>query len=27
MGAVYCWQCGRPLMQQVAGDTIVAPPA
>jgi hypothetical protein len=24
-GAVYCWQCGQPLMQQVASDTIVAP--
>jgi hypothetical protein len=24
-GAVFCWQCGQPLMQQVAGDTIVAP--
>jgi hypothetical protein len=26
-GAVYCWQCGQPLMEQVAGDAIVAPPA
>jgi hypothetical protein len=24
-GAVFCWQCGQPLMQQVASDTIVAP--
>ena len=24
-GAVYCWQCGQPLMQQVPSDTIVAP--
>jgi hypothetical protein len=24
-GAVYCWQCGQSLMQQVPSDTIVAP--
>src|SRR5437879_1510504 len=23
-GAVYCWQCGSPLLQQVAGDAIAA---
>jgi hypothetical protein len=21
-GAVYCWQCARPLLEQVAGDSI-----
>jgi hypothetical protein len=24
-GAAYCWQCGQPLLQQVAPDAIVAP--
>jgi len=24
-GAAYCWQCGQPLLQQVAGETIAAP--
>jgi hypothetical protein len=24
-GAVYCWQCGQPLLQQVASDAITAP--
>jgi hypothetical protein len=23
-GAVYCWQCGHPLIRQVAGDAIAA---
>jgi hypothetical protein len=23
-GAVYCWQCGSPLLQQVPGETIAA---
>ena len=23
-GAVYCWQCGQPLLEQVRGDAIVA---
>lgn len=23
-GAVYCWQCGQPLIRQVPGDTIAA---
>jgi hypothetical protein len=23
-GAVYCWQCARPLLEQVAGDSISA---
>ena len=22
-GAAYCWQCGRPLLQQVSGDAIL----
>ncbi|MFN8215044.1 MAG: hypothetical protein U0R71_00450 [Solirubrobacterales bacterium] len=22
-GATYCWQCGKPLMQQVSGDAIL----
>jgi hypothetical protein len=22
-GATYCWQCGKPLLEQVSGDTIV----
>jgi hypothetical protein len=22
-GATFCWQCGKPLLEQVAGDTIV----
>jgi hypothetical protein len=24
-GAVYCWQCGQPLLEQVAPDAIGAP--
>lgn len=24
-GAVYCWQCGQPLLEQVHSDTIAAP--
>jgi hypothetical protein len=24
-GAVYCWQCGQPLLQQVTPDSIGAP--
>jgi tRNA A37 threonylcarbamoyltransferase TsaD len=24
-GAVYCWQCGQPLIAQIAGDAITAP--
>ena len=24
-GAVFCWQCGHPLLEQVTGDSIVAP--
>jgi chorismate mutase len=24
-GAAYCWQCGQPLLQEVASDTISAP--
>lgn len=24
-GAAYCWQCGQPLLQQLAGDAIGAP--
>jgi hypothetical protein len=24
-GAVFCWQCGHPLLEQVSGDSIVAP--
>ena len=24
-GAAYCWQCGQPLLQEVASDTIAAP--
>jgi hypothetical protein len=24
-GAAYCWQCGQPLLEQVASDTITAP--
>jgi hypothetical protein len=24
-GAVYCWQCGQPLLQQVPSDAITAP--
>lgn len=24
-GAVYCWQCGQPLLEQVAPDSIGAP--
>jgi hypothetical protein len=24
-GAVFCWQCGQPLLEQVSGDSIVAP--
>jgi hypothetical protein len=24
-GAVYCWQCGQPLLAQVSGDAIFAP--
>ena len=24
-GAVYCWQCGNSLLQQVSGDSILAP--
>jgi hypothetical protein len=23
MGATFCWQCGQPLLQQVAGDAIL----
>jgi hypothetical protein len=22
-GATYCWQCGKPLLEQVSGDTIL----
>jgi zinc-ribbon domain len=22
-GATFCWQCGKPLLEQVSGDTIV----
>ncbi|MBS1676762.1 MAG: zinc ribbon domain-containing protein [Actinobacteria bacterium] len=22
-GATYCWQCGKPLLEQVSGDTIM----
>jgi hypothetical protein len=24
-GAVFCWQCGHSLLEQVSGDSIVAP--
>jgi chorismate mutase len=24
-GAVFCWQCGHPLLEQVSGDSILAP--
>jgi len=24
-GAVYCWQCGQPLLEQVRSDAITAP--
>ena len=24
-GATYCWQCGQPLLQQIAADAIGAP--
>ena len=24
-GAVYCWQCGQPLLEQIASDAIAAP--
>ncbi len=24
-GAVFCWQCGQSLLQQVSGDSILAP--
>lgn len=24
-GAVFCWQCGQSLLEQVSGDSIVAP--
>jgi hypothetical protein len=23
MGATFCWQCGKPLLQQVSGDAIL----
>jgi len=26
-GAVYCWQCGQPLLEQVSHETIGAPDA
>jgi chorismate mutase len=26
-GAAYCWQCGQPLLREVASDTIAAPSA
>ena len=26
-GAVYCWQCGHTLLQQVQSDAITSPPA
>jgi hypothetical protein len=26
-GAVFCWQCGNPLLEQVSGDSIAAPSA
>jgi uncharacterized OB-fold protein len=22
-GATFCWQCGKPLLEQVSGDTIL----
>jgi hypothetical protein len=26
-GAVYCWQCGQPLLEQVSSEAITAPQA
>jgi hypothetical protein len=24
-GAAYCWQCGQPILQEIASDAIIAP--